>query len=154
MATLRLDGEAAPSGAPNANEEITLVQWKEGVRPEAAHFALFIPNTEDIAPLADAVSSAAAIILTFPTFMDGRAYSQARMLRERFGFRGEIRARGAIVPDQALFMARAGFTTLEIGDADPAPFLDALAAYSVFYQYAADAALPAHHLRARRREAA
>ncbi len=154
MATLRLDGEGAPVGASIAAEEITLIQWREGVRPVAAGFALAIPNTEDIAQLSEAVTEAATIILAFPAFMDGRAYSQARVLRERFGFRGEIRARGALVPDQALFMARAGFTALEIGDADPAPFLDALGAYSVFYQYAADAALPAHHLRARRRQAA
>ncbi len=154
MATLRLDGEGAPASAPIAAEEIALAQWRDGMRPEAGAFALVIPNTEELAPLADAVTGAAAIVLEFPAFMDGRAYSQARVLRERLGYRGEIRARGVLVPDQALFMARAGFTALEIGDADPAPFLDALQAYSVFYQYAADAALPAHLLRARRREAA
>lgn len=150
MATLLLT-KAAP-GAPA--EEITLAAWRDGVGPEAGRFAIVIPNTEDVRRLADAVSSFDAAILEFPDFKDGRAYSQARLLRERLGFTGEIRARGEILPDQALFMARAGFTALEIGERDPAPYRDALGAYSVFYQPAADAALPVHALRARLREAA
>lgn len=149
MATLHLSrGAAAPA------EEITLAAWREGARPEAGRFALVIPNTEDVRALGDAVSGFSAVILDFPEFKDGRAYSQARLLRERLGFTGEIRARGAVVPDQALFMARAGFSALEIGARDPQPFLAALGAYTVFYQPAADDALPAHALRARLREAA
>lgn len=150
MATLHLD-RSTPAGAA---EEITLAAWREGVRPEAGRFALVIPNTEDVRALGDAASEFAAVILEFPDFKDGRAYSQARLLRERLGFAGEIRARGAVLPDQALFMARAGFTALEIGERDPAPFEAALAAYTVFYQPAADAVLPAHAFRARLREAA
>ncbi len=154
MATLRLTSDGAIVGESRVAEEIALAAWREGVRPEAGRFALVIPNTEDVGALAGAAAAFDAIVLEFPDFRDGRAYSQARTLRERIGFRGDIRARGAVVPDQALFMARAGFSTLEIGDADPAPFLGALGAYSVFYQPAADDALPAHALRARRREAA
>lgn len=149
MATLHLT-----KGAAGAAEEISLARWQEGVRPEAGRFALVIPNTEDVRALGEAVAGFDAVVLDFPEFKDGRAYSQARVLRERLGFSGEIRARGAIVPDQALFMARAGFTALEIGERDPAPYLAALGAYSVFYQPAADAAPPVHALRARLREAA
>ncbi|HBS32628.1 MAG TPA: oxidoreductase [Parvularcula sp.] len=149
MATLYLDAAgAAPA------EEIALAAWREGVRPEAGRFALVIPNTEDVRALGEVLSGFDAVILEFPAFADGRAYSQARLLRERLGFAGEIRARGAVLPDQALFMARAGFTALEIGERDPAPYRAALGAYTVFYQPAADAALSAHALRARRAEAA
>jgi uncharacterized protein (DUF934 family) len=150
MATLHLTKGLAAAPA----EEISLAAWREGVRPEAGRFALVIPNTEDMRALGDAVQGFEAVILEFPEFKDGRAYSQARLLRERLGFKGEIRARGAVVPDQAQFMARAGFTALDIGERDPAPYLAALGAYSVFYQPAADAAPPAHALRARLREAA
>ncbi len=150
MATLHL----AKGGASAPAEEIALSAWRDGVRPEAGRFALVIPNTEDVRSLGEAVAGFDAVILDFPEFKDGRAYSQARLLRERLGFKGEIRARGAVVPDQALFMARAGFSALEIGDRDPAPYIAALGAFSVFYQPAADAALPAHALRARLREAA
>ncbi|MFN3958386.1 MAG: DUF934 domain-containing protein [Parvularculaceae bacterium] len=150
MASLHLTrrGAAAPA------EEITLAAFRDGVRPEAGRFALVIPNTEDVRGLGEATALFAAAILQFPDFKDGRAYSQARLLRERLGFAGEIVARGEVLPDQALFMARAGFTTLEIGERDPAPYEAALRAYSVFYQPGADAALTAHARRARRREAA
>jgi uncharacterized protein (DUF934 family) len=150
MATLHLSRE----GAVPAAEEITLAAWRDGARPEAGRFALVIPNTEDVRPLREAATAFDAVILEFPDFKDGRAYSQARLLRERLGYRGDIVARGDVLPDQALFMARAGFTALEILDRDPAPYEAALRAYSVFYQPAADAASPAHVLRARRREAA
>lgn len=152
MATLHLTKVPAPGSA--AAEEIALSAWRDGVRPEAGSFALVIPNTEDVGGLGEAVAAFASVILEFPDFKDGRAYSQARVLRERLGFRGEIRARGAIVPDQALFMMRAGFTVLEIAERDQKAFVEALGAYTVFYQSAADAAVPAHARRARLREAA
>ncbi len=151
MATLHLNKDGAAGGT---SVEITLSAWRDGARPEAGRFALVIPNTEDVRALGAAVAAFDAVVLEFPDFKDGRAYSQARLLRERLGFTGEIRARGAVLPDQALFMARAGFTALEIGARDAAPFEAALGAYTVFYQPAADAALPAHALRARLREAA
>ena len=75
----------------------------------------------------------------FPTFKDGRAYSQARQLRERYGFRGELRATGDVLRDQFLFLARAGFDAFEVKkDADAAAFGEAIARYSVFYQPAGD----------------
>ena len=45
----------------------------------------------------------------FPKFTDGRAYSQARLLRGRYGYRGELRANGDVLRDQLLFMQRCGF---------------------------------------------
>ena len=53
------------------------------------------------------------IALEFPTFTDGRAYSYARLLRERLGFRGEVRAVGNVLRDQLMFMARCGFDAFE-----------------------------------------
>lgn len=150
MATLQINSRGAAAPA----EEITLAAYREGMRPEAGRFALVIPNTEDVRALGEAVALFSDVILEFPDFKDGRAYSQARLLRDRLGFRGDLVARGEVLPDQALFLARAGFTTLEIGARDPRPYEAALRAYSVFYQPAADAALPAHARRARRREAA
>ena len=81
----------------------------------------------------------ALVALVFPTFKDGRAYSQARLLRERYGFRGELRATGEVLRDQFLFLLRAGFDAFEVKkDADAAAFAEALARYSVFYQPAGD----------------
>jgi uncharacterized protein (DUF934 family) len=79
------------------------------------------------------------VALVFPNFRDGRAYSQARLLRERYGFRGELRATGEVLRDQFLFLVRAGFDAFEVKkDVDVAAFAAAVARYSVFYQPTAD----------------
>lgn len=106
------------------------------------------PNSRDIAELAPYVDRLAVIGLVFPNFRDGRAYSQARLLRERYGFRGELRATGQVLRDQFLFLVRAGFSAFEISkDADAEHFVAALARYSVFYQPAGDDRVPAARLR-------
>ena len=74
-----------------------------------------------------------------PTFRDGRAYSQARILRERHGFRGELRATGQVLCDQLLFLQRAGFDAFEVTkEGDAAAFAEAVRRYSVFYQPTGD----------------
>ena len=154
MATMRLKNGRLAAGDNMRGEEITLAAWRDGVRPEVGRFELSVPNTEDIEELGGVIGGFDAVILEFPTFKDGRAYSQARVLRERLNFRGEIRARGEVLCDQVLFLARAGFDALEIGDGDVDEFRSALSAYSVFYQPAADDAVPARALRAANRRAA
>jgi len=68
------------------------------------------PNDRKIAELAPYLDWIALVALVFPTFRDGRAYSQARLLRERYQFRGELlRATGQVLRDQMLFLHRAGF---------------------------------------------
>lgn len=80
------------------------------------------------------------IALEFPKFTDGRAYSYARILRQRYGFRGEIRAVGAVLRDQFLFMHRCGFDAFEIADGTAADaWTAAVNEFSVWYQPAADA---------------
>jgi uncharacterized protein (DUF934 family) len=75
------------------------------------------------------------IEVELPAFRDGRAFSTARLLRERFEFRGTIRARGHILPDQALFLARCGVDEIEIAPNTPAdPFRAALREFSVALQ--------------------
>lgn len=154
MSTLRLTDAGIFVDERPHGQEISLAEWRDGVRPEAGRFELSIPNTEDVEALAGVVSRFAAVILDFPTFQDGRAYSQARLLRERLNYMGEIRARGAVLCDQALFMARAGFDALDIGGGDVNGFKRALGAYSAFYQPAADKSLPVRELRAANRAAA
>lgn len=84
------------------------------------------------------------VALEFPAFKDGRAYSYARLLRERYGYKGEIRAVGDVLYDQLSFMRRVGFDSFEI--ADDAPLEDWLKAFeeiSVVYQRAVDEKKPA-----------
>jgi uncharacterized protein (DUF934 family) len=90
-------------------------------------------------------------VLSFPNFKDGRAYSQARLLRERYRYRGELRAAGQILRDQFLFLVRAGFDALDVAKtADVDAFAAALARYSVFYQVAGEGRVPAARRRAER----
>jgi uncharacterized protein (DUF934 family) len=72
------------------------------------------PNNRSVAELEPHLTRLALIALVFPAYKDGRAYSQARVLRERYGFRGELRATGQVLRDQFLFLIRAGFDAFEV----------------------------------------
>jgi len=79
------------------------------------------------------------IALDFPAFKNGRAFSYARLLRERYGYEGEIRATGHVVRDSLFFMARCGFDAFEV-DAriTPEVLSDAMGEFTHVYQPAAD----------------
>jgi uncharacterized protein (DUF934 family) len=91
----------------------------------------------------------AAIVLEFPKFRDGRAFSWARTLRTRFGYKGEIRAAGDFLPDQLAFMARTGFDAFEVRqDFTLEQFHHAMTEISAPYQPAADGKKTIRELRA------
>jgi uncharacterized protein (DUF934 family) len=88
------------------------------------------------------------IALEFPKFRDGRAYSYARLLRERYGYKGELRAVGDVLLEQLFFMLRTGFDAFELASQDPlGDYRTALADFSVWYQPAADGRPTAVQLR-------
>ena len=108
------------------------------------HLGVIWPNDKPVSELAPYLPKLALVALVFPTFRDGRAYTQARQLREQHGFTGELRATGHVLRDQFLFMARAGFTAFEVTKpADAEAFAKALNEFSVFYQPAADTRMTA-----------
>ena len=78
-------------------------------------------------------------MLQFPKFTDGRAYSQARLLRDRYRYKGELRASGDVLRDQLLFMRRCGFNSFVVGErAIKEDWGKAFGEFDVFYQAAAD----------------
>ena len=106
------------------------------------------PNNRDLDDLVPYLGRLAAVALVFPTFRDGRAYSQARLLRERHGYKGELRASGQVLRDQFVFMLRAGFDAFEVKkDADAEAFAATVKRYSVFYQPTGDGRITALHRR-------
>lgn len=106
------------------------------------------PNNRDVDDLVRYLDRLAVIALVFPNFRDGRAYSQARLLRERHGYRGELRATGQVLRDQFVFMLRAGFSAFEVKkDSDAAAFVSTAKRYSVFYQPTGDGRITALHRR-------
>jgi uncharacterized protein (DUF934 family) len=81
------------------------------------------------------------IAIRFPSFSEGRGYSQARLLRERWKFAGELRAVGHVRRDLIFFMARCGFNAFEVPDTELDSIADALQTFSAEYQTANDAGL-------------
>lgn len=154
MKTLRLDGGRLALRPAPVETVISLEEWRAGARPEGGGFALFLPNDADISSLDLDLRSFTAVVLEFPAFRDGRAYTQARILRERFAFRGEIRARGDILRDQIDFMIRCGFDAFEIENADAEMFSSAIGEIGAVYQKGADDRAPAWRARAARAVAA
>lgn len=113
------------------------------------------PNNRELDELVPYLDRVATVALVFPTFRDGRAYSQARLLRERFAYRGELRATSQVLRDQFVFMLRAGFDAFEVmKDADAAAFATTAQRYSVFYQPTGDGRITAFHRRMLARHAA
>jgi len=143
-----LDDAPIPDGVPVIVPAARFLADAEEILRREAPTGVLWPNNRRIAELAPYLDRLALVALEFPSFKDGRAYSQARVLREQFGFHGEMRATGNVLRDQFLFLLRAGFDAFEVvKDADAAVFAEAVARYSVFYQPAGDRRIPA--LRAR-----
>lgn len=100
-----------------------------------------IANTED--PRTVALDGVQRIDLHFPKFTDGRAFSQAFLLRRRLGFKGEIRATGDVLVDQLVQMERTGFSVAVLrADQDLAVAQKQFARYKAFYQGDAVTAQP------------
>ena len=117
--------------------------------------ALTLANTEDVLALGDRLAGVKLVVLNFPKFTDGRAYSQARLLRERLGYTGGLRATGAVFLDQLPFLLRCGFDSFE---SEQKGFAEALTKartlFSVVYQPTGDGRVTVGQLRLRHRSAA
>ena len=97
-------------------------------------------HAEDIA---DDLEHFAVVALDFPVFRDGRAYSTARLLRDRYDYKGEIRATGDVLRDQIFYMYRCGFDAFEVrADRSIEDALKAFDEFTVLYQPATDEELP------------
>jgi uncharacterized protein (DUF934 family) len=139
------------AGLPASYVALPFGEWQ--LRPEWP--AVSLANTDPVEDLAPHVGRLRLIVLDFPKFSDGRAYSQARLLRGRMGYRGELRATGGVLQDQVAFMLRCGFDSFE---SEQKGFGEALAKartlFSVVYQPAEDNQVPVSLRRLERENAA
>lgn len=116
----------------------------------AAPLGVLLNNTDPVEPLVPDLHRLALIALDFPKFSDGRAYSQARLLRERYGFAGELRATGQVLPDQLHHMRRCGFDAFELARGEPLQaWRRAVHSFSAVYQPTGDGRVPVSALRRR-----
>jgi uncharacterized protein (DUF934 family) len=133
------DDEPLPDGTPAT---VSLKRWsgeRDALYRRNGRIGLRLPNDAAPGGLAKDIERFDLITLSFPRFTDGRGYSQARLLRGRLGFAGELRATGNVLRDQLLFMRRCGIDAFEVGERAVAEnWLAALGDLDVFYQPAED----------------
>lgn len=122
---------------------VSLATLKEHVvssdQPSLSGVGVRLSVDDDLSDIADHAQHLGLIELVFSQFKDGRPFSAAVTLRRDYGFTGELRASGDILPDQALFLVRCGFSTISVPPQfSVEQFMASLAAYSVAYQPAID----------------
>ena len=142
----RTEAERTQIEAGGGKVIVTLARWRaERQALLAAHAAVgvLIPNTADIEAVFPEVADRALIVLQFPTFTDGRALSQAVVLRKRLGFKGELRAVGDVIRDLVFWLGRCGFDSIvPRKDQKLEDCRVALREFTVAYQAAADEHTP------------
>jgi phosphoadenosine phosphosulfate reductase len=135
------EGEDIP---PSGHVIVPLDWWRQeraAFEGSNAAFGVVVQPGTPLESFAADIHRFAVIALAFPKFGDGRAFSMARLLRERYGFTGELRAVGDVLIDQIQMMERCGFDTFEIGDPVTERLLRERGAptYALFYQPGAGA---------------
>lgn len=109
-----------------------------------ADIGVWLNSDEGAELIGDDAKAIAVIGLFFPGFMDGRAFSTARLLRERYGFTGELRAVGNFIRDQLCYMRRVGVNAFAFANTDIKleDALESLSDLTEYYQAAVDQPLP------------
>ena len=113
-------------------------QW-----PASLPVGLKLANDQDVEDIAADLPHASLVVLHFPKWVDGRAYSQARLLRSRYRFAGEIRATGEVLVDMLPLLERTGFDSVALrADQDRVAAERALRFFAGHYQGDAQGASP------------
>ncbi|PTU73434.1 DUF934 domain-containing protein [Pseudomonas mangrovi] len=138
-----LPKDATLDGLSNCDDLIVpLALWREhahALKARDGGLGVWLDADEQIEEIAEDLAHFKVIALNFPAFTDGRHYSSARLLRERYGYKDEIRAIGDVLRDQLFLMRRCGFDAFAVrADRDPYDALEGLKDFSVTYQAAAD----------------
>lgn len=122
---------------PDGKVTVTLERFKserETLLGRNVPLGVRLSPEDDPHDLIDDLERLDLIEVSFPKYVDGRGYSQAQLLRRRLGYKGELRAIGDVLRDQALLMVRSGFDALVLTNTDEAGFEAALAEYAEVYQ--------------------
>ncbi len=108
------EAEALPAGTSMLVPLATFLSDVERFLGHEGQLGVEVPSGDDVRALAPHLAKFSLIALTFPAFSDGRSYSAARLLRERLGYDGELRAIGDVLADQIPLMRRCGITSFEV----------------------------------------
>jgi uncharacterized protein (DUF934 family) len=131
---------------------VPLPLWRANREELDAHrgrVGVWLEPSEGPEAIAEDLERLPLVAVHFPKITDGRGYSTARLLRERYGYRGELRAIGDIQRDQLLFLARCGFDAFAVKDGrDAQAALEAFSDFSEAYQGGVDQPWPLFRRRA------
>ena len=123
---------------PGKNFIVPLQFWKlyqEELEEYDGGIAVWLDSDEQAGQISGALDSLPLIALNFPVFSDGRSYTNARELRQKYDYSGEIRAIGDVLRDQLYYMAQCGFDSFEIRyDQDEDLCLEAFNDFKTGYQ--------------------
>ena len=128
------DDTAPQEGASVAIPLKRIEEESEDFFASAGKVGAIVATDASYTSLAPLLNKLAFVVIDFPAFGDGRGFSLAVRLRKDLGFKGEIRATGPVIPDQALFLKRAGFDTVDVSDERKVAFEKALERFGAFYQ--------------------
>lgn len=133
--TVLAEGEQPQDGASVLVPLARLKEDGDAIFAIAGKVGMLIPTDTVYTDLADLTNKIVLAAIEFPAFGDGRGFSLGVRLRKDLGFKGEVRAVGPVIPDQALYLLRAGFDSIDIADSKRVgAFETALARFSDFYQ--------------------
>jgi len=141
--TLIDDGEHVPSSGDVIVGLHRFLADESELRARKDRFGVRVDPTDELDQLATRLEGVSIIAIHFPKFADGRGYTKARLLRERHGFEGEMRAVGDVLADQLYYMQRCGIDTFALKDGkNPELAIACLSDLSVRYQGAVDEPKP------------
>jgi uncharacterized protein (DUF934 family) len=140
------DDGGVPPVPPVGDVIVPLVLWRaerDSLRFRAARIGVWLDSDEDPALIAEELPLFGVVAVDFPKLANGRGYSTGRLLRERYGYRGELRAIGDVQRDQLYFLWQCGFNAfaLRAGE-DPQEALAAFGDFSETYQTSVERPLP------------
>ena len=122
------------------------IEERSDIKKTAMSVGVILSNDDPVEDLKDDLDFLRVVILNFPAFTDGRAYTQARLLRARFGYQGEIRATGDVLYDQIAFMHRSGIDGFYLKkERDVISWLSAIREIDFAYQPSLQSYRPDHH---------
>lgn len=142
------------SALPAGGVLVPLALWQRERAALAAAYpreqiGVWLAADSEPADIAGDFDRIALIAVDFPVFRDGRGYSIARLLRERYGYRGELRAIGDVLRDQLGYLSRCGFDAFAVrADKDIRDALNAFGELTLHYQGAVDDPAPLFRHRA------
>jgi uncharacterized protein (DUF934 family) len=142
------DGAVLPEAGKVSVSLARFLALKQGQENGPLPDGVRLGPADDPAVLEPYLAELKLIEIDFPRYTDGRGYSQAQLLRRRFGYAGELRAVGHVLRDQVFYMHRSGFDAYETRRATVSEVTEALAELTVAYQPAASgpgAAFRARH---------